>query len=223
MLQSCQDYPIDLIIAIDGRYKGYPAKTKYSSKEVLDLFKTENKLPYKLINKHPDDLDQQAKRNIYFDYCEQAKMDCLIVMDSDEYFINEKTDWDLFIQDLSQKITDNAHTYKQAYCIPMTLGDKGVQRMPEGYTENLPRLFHRPYELSYIDDHFSIRNKKTGILMTFDGNVTLSHIAMAHDHSLRPDEYTINTAIYEDNLIIEENNTREQKRNDFVRTIQSTK
>lgn len=220
MLDSCKPYPIDMIIAVDGRYKGYGSKTGISSQKCIDLFKS-SKLPYDLII--VKDKDQNEKRQVYMDAAKKHDIDCLIVMDSDEYFINDKTNWDLFIEDLQEKITNNAHTFRQAYTIPVYMTDKGVQRMPEDYFENLPRLFHKPSTLQYVDDHFSIRNKKTGVLTTVQGNTLLNHIAMGHDHSLRSDDYTINTAVYEDNLIIEENAIREQRRDDFIRKIQSTR
>jgi hypothetical protein len=216
MLHSCQSYPIDKIIAVDGRYEGYPNKTLYSSKECIDLFKT-SQTPfqiYKLADK-----SQNAKRQVYFDEAKTHDLHCLIVMDSDEYFLTDKTNWSLFIEDLRQRITDNAHTYKQAYCIPVTLGHKGIEKMPEGYTENLPRLFYKPYDLQYVDDHYTIRNKKTGVMMTFEGNVTLPHIAMGHDHSLRTNEYNANTKKYEEELIEYENSVRDKRREDFSNEI----
>lgn len=152
---------------------------------------------------------------MYFDLSKALGLDCLIVMDSDEYFIHERTNWPLFIEDLEQKIKENAHTWRRAYCIPVVLGDKGIQKMPAGYTENLPRLFYKPWELQYVDDHYTIRNKKTGVMMTFEGNPTLAHIAMGHDHSLRTKEYNTNTQKYEDELVEYENSVREKRRQEF--------
>lgn len=213
---SCQSYPIDMIIAIDGRYKGYPSKTDVSSEECRQLFRS-SQTPYMLIGE--PDLSQNDKRQLYFDWCKDQKIDCLIVMDSDEYFIHERTNWPLFIEDLEQKISNNTHTYRQAYCIPVVLSDKGVQKMPADYTENLPRLFYKPHELRYVDDHYTIRNKKTGVMMTFEGNSTLQHIAMGHDHDLRTKEYNANTKKYEEELIEYENSVRDKRKEDFSNEI----
>ena len=212
MIQSCQSYPIDIVIAIDGRYKGYPAKQALSDRATRDLrlgFRT----PWALID--APDLSQNEKRQIYFNLSKHHELDCLIVMDSDEYFIHERTNWPLFMDDLEQKIKENAHTWRQAYCIPVVLGDKGIQKMPAGYTENLPRLFYKPWELQYVDDHYTIRNKKTGVMMTFEGNATLQHIALGHDHALRTEEYNANTQKYEEELTEYENNVRDKRRQDF--------
>lgn len=218
---SCQSYPIDMIIAVDGRYKGFQSKNGISSQRCIDLFKS-SQTPYDLVPSI--DKDQNMKRQVYMDLCapEAHDIDCLIVMDSDEYFIHESTNWPLFIEDLEQKIKDNKQTYKQGYCIPTLLKDKGIQHMPNDYYENLPRLFHRPHELQYVDDHFSIRNKKTGVHMTFEGNSVLNHITLGHNHDLRVKEYSKATSRYQENLIKEENSVRQQRRDDFIRTLKST-
>lgn len=216
MLMSCQSYHIDHIIALDGKYQGYPTDPLLSSDVVLDLFDT-IQTPYTI---YPvADYSQNYKRQQYFDKSKDHDIDCLIVMDSDEYFIHERTNWPLFIEDLEQKIGDNTHTYRQAYCIPVVLSDKGVQKMPTDYTENLPRLFYKPWELQYVDDHYTIRNKKTGVMMTFEGNSTLQHISMGHDHTLRTKEYNNNTKKYEEELIEYENSVRDKRREDFSNEI----
>lgn len=216
MLLSLQSYPIDQIIAIDGRYEGYPSQTMYSDKACIDLFDA-TRTPYHLYK--VADKSQNIKRQIYFDKAEEWRLDVIIVMDSDEYFIHERTNWPLFIEDLEQKISNNTHTYRQAYCIPVVLSDKGVQKMPADYTENLPRLFYRPWELRYVDDHYTIRNKMTGVMMTFEGNSTVQHIAMGHDHSLRTKEYNDNTKKYEDELIEYENSVRDKRKEEFSNEI----
>jgi len=210
MLMSCESYPIDKIIAVDGRYKGYPAKEEYSDRDVLDLFSTFQTK----VELYSYSGDQNTKRQIYFDNAKN--LDIIIVMDSDEYFLPKQTNWTLFTADLEQKINDNAHTFRQAYCLPVYLMDKGIEKMPAGYYENLPRIFHRPTELQYVDDHFSIRNKKTGVLMSFEGNSVISHIAMGHDHNLRSKRYTSNTKKYEEELVEYENSIRAKRQQEFM-------
>lgn len=209
MLMSCQQYPIDKIIAVDGRYDGYPTKEEYSDQDVLDLFDSFQTK----VEVFPYAGNQNAKRQIYFDNAKN--LDVLIVMDTDEYFLPKQTNWPLFVEDMEQKIRDNAHTYKQAYCLPVYLLNKGVQKMPDGYHENLPRIFNRPTELRYVDDHFSIRNKTTGVLMSFEGNSVVQHITMGHDHNLRSKQYKANTEKYENELIEYENSIRDKRRRDF--------
>lgn len=216
MLMSCQSYPVDFIIAVDGKYEGYPAKTDLSSKECRDLLKT---FQTKTILLDAPNRSQNVKRQVYFDLAERWNLDVIIVMDTDEYFLHEKTNWPLFMEDLEQKIKDNDHTWRHAYCIPVYLKDKGTQQMEQGYYENLPRIFYRPWELRYVDDHYTIRNKTTGVMMTFEGNATISNIAMGHDHDLRTKEYNANTKKYEDELIEYENSVRDKRREDFSNEI----
>lgn len=219
MLMSCQQYPIDLIIAIDGRYDIHPSKNMLSERQVRDLFKA-YQTPYKIVD--APNLNQNAKRQIYFDKAAEYGLDVIIVMDSDEYFIHKETVWSEFLASLHQKIRQNEQTYVQCYCIPVLLIDKGIQKMPEGYTENLPRVFYKPHTLQYVDDHYSIRNKKTGILMTTQSNQVLRCIMMGHDHKLRTKTYNENCKQYEDDLIVFENENRTKRRDDFIRALQST-
>lgn len=220
MLQSLQSYPIDLIIAVDGRYDIHPSQNLLSDKQTRDLFKG-FQTPYKLID--APNLNQNAKRQIYFDKAAEYGLDIIIVMDTDEYFIHDKTIWSAFLTELEQKIRrENAQTYIQCYCIPTLLIDKGVQRMPDCYTENLPRVFYKPHTLQYVDDHYTIRNKKTGVLMTTQSNQVLSNIMMGHDHKLRTKAYNEYCKQYEDDLIVFENENRTKRRDDFIRTLQST-
>lgn len=213
---SCESYPIDFIIAVDGKYEGYPTKNDLSSKECKDLLKT---FQTKTILYEAPNRSQNAKRQVYFDLAQKWNLDVIIVMDTDEYFLHEKTNWPLFIEDLEQKIKDNAHTWRHAYCLPVYLKDKGTQQMEQGYYENLPRIFYRPWELRYVDDHYTIRNKETGVMMTFEGNATVSNIAMGHDHNLRTKEYNANTKKYEEELIEYENSVRDKRREEFSNEI----
>jgi hypothetical protein len=212
MLQSCQSYPIDKIIAVDGKYEGYPDKADLSTKECRDLFKA-FQTPYVIVD--APNLPQPQKRQVYFDQAQKHSLDIIIVVDTDEYFLSARTDWPLFIDNLRQQIANHAHTWRQAYCIPTYLTHKGTQKMPDSYVENLPRIFHQPWKLTYVEDHYSIRNKTTGVLMTFEGNPVIEGIALGHDHDLRTKKYNANTKMYEEQLIELENKQRDQKRIEF--------
>jgi hypothetical protein len=218
MLQSLQSYPIDLILAIDGRYDIHPSDNILSDKQARDLFKG-YQTPYKLID--APNLTQNAKRQIYFDKAAEYRLDVIIVMDSDEYFIHDKTVWSAFLTELEQKVRGNEHTYIQCYCIPTLLIDKGIQRMPEGYIENLPRLFTNPSTLQYVEDHYTIRNKSTGVLMTTQSNQVLSNILLGHDHKLRSKTYNEHCKQYEDDLIVYENENRGKRIDAFIQARDS--
>ena len=218
MLTSIQAYPIDLIIAVDGKYKGHPAELQFSEMECREIFGA-FQTHYSLVA--ISNRTEIEKRQLYFDHSGHENIDVLLVMDSDEYFIQDKTNWPLFIQDLEQKIEANKGTYRQSYSVPVQLKNKGELSMPSDYIENLPRLFHRPGELQYVDDHYTIRNRSTGVLMSYQSDTLCQHILLGHDHDLRTKEYQEQRLEYQKRLIAEENAKRKERQDDFVKSIQS--
>jgi hypothetical protein len=218
MLLSLQGYPIDIIIAVDGRYKDYNAPNKLSSKECRSLFNS-FQTPFLLVDA-PDE-HQNDKRQIYFDLSRDENLDALIVMDSDEFFIPKKTNWALFTKELEEKIVENKFTWRRGYSIPVLLKHKGTEEMPDDYIENLPRLFVTPGNMRYVDDHYTIRNRHTGVMMTYQEPTLLHNIMMGHDHKLRSDKYNKATEDYENNLIKYEDSVRIDRQNSFSKTLQS--
>lgn len=212
---SLQGYPIDRIIAIDGKYVGHPAEKEVSDLECRHLFRS-FQTPYELFHEATEKTEI-GQRQLYFYYADD--LDVLIVMDSDEYIVHNKTNWPLFIDELEQKIDDHKNTWIQSYCIPIILKNKGMKNMPEGYSENLPRVFVRPSELQYVDNHYMVRNKKTGVLMRYPSETLLHNLTLGHDHDLRSKEYMEQRKIYQERLIEEEKNRMLDRQNDFVRTL----
>lgn len=194
LLQSLQSYPIDRIIAMDGRYKGHSGKEPLSDKKTRDLFKT-IQTPVTLVD--APDSSQIVKRSLYFSECKLFDIDVIIVMDSDEYIIHDKTSWPRFMQELEEHIAMNKDTYIQAYTIPLLINQKG-QRYPPNHLINSARVFHRPWELQYVDNHFTVRNKKTGVNMGYQTATTkLEHLTIGTDHKLRAAEYMQQREMYE--------------------------
>jgi hypothetical protein len=215
MLQSLQSYPIDHIIAVDGKYKGHPAKTQLSDKECTDLFKS-FQIKYDIIPWQ--NASQIEKRQVYFELCKEKGIDVIIVMDSDEYVIHKKTNWPLFVEELENKVRYNKDTFVQGYTIPLLINQKG-QRYPPNHLINSARVFHRPWELQYVDNHYTIRNKKTGVNMGYQSDRTvLTQLTIGTDHKLRDKEYMDQRAIYEYYQYTDEENTANTKRrlNDFI-------
>jgi hypothetical protein len=220
MLTSLQAYPIDLLIAVDGKYAEHPAAQNYSSRECIDLFNS-FQTPYRL-EPAPSHYSERQKRQMYLDFAGWFKMDVLIIMDSDEYIIHNETDWDMFTLDLSKKLKTNP-TYRQGYSIPVRKGWTRDNKANDGHlTQNLPRLFYNPGSLRYVDDHCSIRNRYTGVLQTFEGNTVCQHIMLGHDHTLRSKKEHEESRQYQEILIEKENAERQRNRDDFIRETQST-
>jgi hypothetical protein len=221
MLQSLQSYPIDLLIAVDGRYNEHPADLPFSSiecRDLIDSFQT----PSGVYAIHLR--TEIEKRQLYFEVAGHHHIDVLIVMDSDEYIIHNKTKWHLFIEELEHKIEQNEGTFRRCYCIPVLLKSKGqTKEMPKGYIEKLPRIFYKPQDLQYVDDHYTVRNKKTGVnvISHFTQDSVIKHLTIGHDHNLRDKEYLEQRTTYQQTLINTENELRKQRQDDFIREIKS--
>lgn len=221
MLTSLQAYPIDLIIAVDGKYKGHTGDKEVSDLECRHLFRA-FQTPYYLFHEATAKTQIQ-QRQLYFDKAEVMDIDVIIVMDSDEYIIHDKTNWPLFIKELEEHIEMNKGTFVQGYSIPLVINQKPYKQ--KDYTINSPRLFHRPSELQYVDNHYTIRNKKTGVNMAYQTKETkLEHLVIGTDHKLRTEEYMQQHDAYEEyQQTDEETKENTQKRIDtFMHGIQSS-
>jgi hypothetical protein len=213
---TISQFPFDYLLAIDGRYKEFPDKQGLSSDRTRALINSLHNKHTKVKLIDAPNLTQNDKRQLYFDYAAFYNIDALLIMDSDEFIITSATNWQLFTEDLYHKITTN-ETYRQAYCIPTlrqkTRGIAGLNNDEdmEGDIQNLPRLFVRPGELRYVDNHYTIRHKQTGVAMTYDGNSVCQHIMMGHDHNMRDAQYQLQSDIYQRALVQLENEIRHKR------------
>lgn len=203
MLQSLQSYPIDHLIAVDGRYKGHQGKEALSNDETLDLFDT-IQTPH-IIYQAPN-YTQIAKRNMYFELSQDHDLDVLIVMDSDDFIVHDKTNWPLFVEDLESRIHTNEDDPKksQSYCIPVRgyhiQGDRNSDQVDSDTSPvtNILRVFYKPHELEYYDNHYTIRNKHTKLSQYYHSFwITVNHLMLAHDHALRTPEHNKQMSEYE--------------------------
>lgn len=198
MLQSLEPYPIDLIIAVDGKYKEWPdpaAPNLSNAKQLLDVFRS-FRIPFRYVG--VAGLTQIEKRNLYFDYCNTEDIDILIVMDSDEYIIADKTNWSMFIQDVEQKIKTNP-SRQQSYGIAAQGFNIQGNSTKRGGSISYPfKLFcNKPEELEYWNNHYTIRNKHTKLLQSYNSNMICRNIMIGHDHALRDSEYLKQSDAYQ--------------------------
>ena len=78
---------------------------------------------------------------------------------------------------------------------------------------NSARVFHRPAELKYVDTHYAIRNKRTGVRMFYQShNSVLTHLVIGTDHKLRETEYMEQRALYEYYQYNDEENQDNQRK-----------
>ena len=68
-LYSLQPYPLDYLIAVDGKFREYPAEGELSDRTCIDLVKSFQR-PVKYLA--TIGLEEMEKRQIYFDHFEQA-------------------------------------------------------------------------------------------------------------------------------------------------------
>lgn len=201
LLTSLQCCAFDLVIAVDGKYKEWPDTnaSELSDKACVDLLHSfRPQLPIKYIA--APNKTQNEKRQIYMDEAERAWLDAIMVMDTDDYIVCEKTNYELFKKDLLEKVNIN-QTYRQAYCIPCQMWDQWPHPNLDGQIQNIPRVFYKPWLLKYTENHFTLRNKRTGVCQVFPGNVICQHIEMAHDHKLRNKSYQETSTAYSKSLL----------------------
>lgn len=189
MFNSLRPYPIDLIIAVDGKYREWPDPTApglSNCKKFLNIFRP-GILPFRYFG--VEGLTQIEKRNLYFDYCNKENIDLLLVMDSDEFIVHDKTDWHLFIKDVEQKIK-NTPSQKQSYGITAQGFDiQGNSTKMDGSISYPLKLFYKPSTLEYYGNHYTIRNKHTKLLQSYNSSMICEHIMIGHDHALRDPDY----------------------------------
>jgi hypothetical protein len=201
LLTSLQCCAFDLLIAVDGKYKEWPNQDDppYSDEACYDLLCSFwPQLEVQLLA--AEDMTQNQKRQIYMDEAEKHDLDAIIVLDSDEYIICEHTDYQLFKQDLERKITNN-QTYRKAYCVPCKMWDQWPHPNLDGQLQNIPRVYVHPWTMRYAENHFTIRDKRTGICQTFEGAPICQHIMMANDHKLRELRYQETSTTYSKALL----------------------
>ena len=206
-LYSLRPYPLDYLIAVDGKFRDYPAEGDLSDQQCLDLV---------MSIKHPVryipaiGLEEMEKRQKYFDECDRLGIDVLIVLDSDEYILRVATNWDLFQLDLLDKINTNV-TQAQGYSLPTISRnlDKDEENIldVDGDVQNLPKLFYRPGCLEYVNNQHTVRNKNTGVIQRCTGKLLCQHMMIGHDHSLRSNTSIEEHHTYHDRLIHKQTGT----------------
>jgi hypothetical protein len=168
LIESCWK-KVDYIFLIDGKYKFYDADFPLST-DNLD-YETEN-YPNVLIEYAPDLLEHE-KRNKYLELCKEFKIDFLLIVDSDEYFIDD-SDWEQFRKELPM-IKDSVTNIKSYTSI------EGM-KIPVDY----PRLWKNPAKMEYKNDrHYQFGLKDSDVVVAKN---TIYSIKLIHDPSIHSDE-----------------------------------
>lgn len=200
---------VDLIIAIDGRFKDFEEVYDISndgSKEVIESFSNAKYFCF-------PNLTEIEKRNKYLEIAHIYGLDFLIVMDSDEYASIDETllrinlEKILFQKEYS-KIGQNPTP--EVYGIKMF--DKQYEKQEitiERYNE---RLLYKPGSLRYseihsnlIDIHDSTRNFTTAKYTS-----EIEGIILYNDDNLRTADYIIKSMKYQSYLFASEKSQRKR-------------
>lgn len=147
---------VDVIIGIDGRYKGYDAKSELStdgSREVFQQYKKAKVYDF-------PDLSEPAKRQKYCDLTKEEDCNFLLILDSDEYIIRHYSDYRKFRVSLVDQAIIKRKGVRNVFKVKMR---EPLNKYPPGYGDMFvypPRVWYNPWEIEYTNDvHWSFRNR----------------------------------------------------------------
>ena len=133
---------------------------------------------------------QVTKRNRYLELCSKYGIDCLIIIDSDEYFDYTEYDdpqeqWSIFKNNFEHMTAGSIHN---VYSI-------GAIRSDGLYT-TYPRVWNKPNEMRYFrNSHYHFLNinweyeryKENPHIYTQKSKAVIQGLVLNHDHTLRND------------------------------------
>ena len=178
---------VDIIIAIDGRFDNFPEAELLSSHEVREYLRSIENV---ILVDYPG--SEVAKRQKYCDLCRQNGIDYLLIIDSDEYIL-EQSDWPKFLANLPNDESRNIYGIRFAYAAPVHMD-----------TTPYPRLWHFPYEIQYIK-HNLWQTARQGQVSSTSDHQLIDGIIMAGDDNLHTPEYIDHGRDYQRHLIRQEN------------------
>jgi hypothetical protein len=180
-LKRCLDsliYGVDIIFAIDGRFPNFPADSDLSTDGSRELVKS---YPQCMLIDFPR--SEFEKRSKYLEYCQTYSIDVLLIIDSDEFILNN-ADWKAFRHNLRRIIFDRDKSTQNVYAIKVQIVGKDDEFL--GY----PRIWYKPAEMEYYGGrHYYFRNKDPLIKnIPHQGDHSLNvieGIMIGHNHCLR--------------------------------------
>jgi hypothetical protein len=229
LFDSIPDKAIDWFIGIDGIFK----YTKEQHPELPDLSNDGSrqlilgeKGPAERITTQAVTLVNNAnttefeKRNRYLEICQEIRdnIDCLIITDTDEYFIyppgkNPIDCWNHLRKNIEIEMIQNAN--HNVYGIRYLEGDADTYK---------PRIWVNPAKMRYVNgSHYHYANIETekDTLETFKQNrinyvqnaakILRGGVTMTHDHSLRSQDYQKRREEYQKYLVRYEELTQSYK------------
>jgi len=145
------------VIAIDGRYYGYPSKSYLSTDGSRELI--QQSYPNTIVELYDfPNLPEWQKRQKYVDIVAKQHIPFLLIIDSDEWF-EPRPKWEKLKQQLNYIMKyepDNGNIYS-IKCVDLDVDIFGNQ-----YTGLRPRLWFKPEEVEYKEKHYMF-HKRQGV------------------------------------------------------------
>lgn len=207
-LSSIQD-SVDLIIAIDGRFKQFEDDHDLSidnSRKVVESF------PNAVYYCYPN-LTEIGKRNKYLEIAGSRNIDFLLVIDSDEYAIIDKDELPRNLRRIKEhKISINSDGSIEN--TPEVYGIKIFEKhfeKPDYIRERyIERIFYKPANLRYQSIHCNIVdiNNQSRNFTTRKYTAEINGIVLYNDDDLRSNHYLQKSIIYQKDLLENEMDAR---------------
>lgn len=200
------------IIAIDGRYKGYPDKSPLSTDGSRDIIRAyQDKYGESKISLHDyPNLLERRKRQKYIDISESLEASFLLIVDSDDW-VECRRPID-FLSDLRRfekewKFSNETVPWQLpriGNIINVPLSNNGSPNLVD-----IPRLWYRPQDMEYTGRHYWFKRKDQDIPakgMNFEQAfqykaLRCESIIMKHDHYCKSAERNEKRKIYEDDIL----------------------
>lgn len=212
-LQSLVD-KVDYMVCVDGRYKGFKdSGDGLSNDGSRELVRSFNKSV--LINM--PNVYEVEKRQGYLDWCDRARPDWLLIIDSDEYVSEyDKTVLESKLAQMSMgqyaqynvfAVMLEVYSGKYDHIVWSFVSGQPPQTTREGERryEHSPRLWARPWEMEYYLRHYHFRKKDpTSSLHYQEQNpavAIVSGMKLNHDHALRTREHLEKRREYQRQLV----------------------
>jgi hypothetical protein len=209
-LSSIQTY-VDLIIAIDGRFKHFEDDHDLSidnSRKVVELF------PNAVYHSHSN-LTEIDKRNKYLEIAGSKNIDFLLVIDSDEYAVIDKRKFSENLCKIKEHKT-SFHVNSKTEDTPDVYGIKIFEKhfeKPDYIRERyIERIFYKPAKLRYHLIHCNLvdMDNPARNFTTRKYTSVINGITLYNDDDLRSNHYLQRSIQYQKNLLEREMDARKK-------------
>jgi hypothetical protein len=169
---------VDMIFAVDGKFPNFSADSKLSTDGSREVVRSYSKC---LLIDFPG--SEYEKRAIYLKYCSVYSIDILLIIDSDEFILNNPN-WDLFRHNLKRIIFDRDKCSHNVYAVRVQTSVKDGKFLP------YPRIWYKPGDMEYYGGrHYFYKNKDPLVInVPHQGDHSLNIIEgveLGHNHFLR--------------------------------------